>query len=247
MYGTKGFSITFAVFVFALISTSVASKGYQDIDASGVKTLMEEEGALIVFPLSPMEFAHKHIEGSVNIIPTMMGSKLPADKFRPVVFYCLGVECVASWRAAEKAVELGHKNVYAFRKGLPAWEKAGYPVVTIEKLPDVEIKKITTNVLESYLANEDIILLDINLEEDSSKFYIDSNKRIHIPLDELDSNLQQLPLDKQIIIMCLKGQRSPTAARYLMGKGYQDVAIVEGGIQKWVLEGRPIKNKAISD
>jgi rhodanese-related sulfurtransferase len=204
---------------------------------------MDNSEALVIFPLSPIEFDHKHIKGSVNIVPSTMEYALPVDKEKALVFYCLGIKCVASWRAAEKAVALGYKNVYAFREGLPAWEKAGYPLVSTKELPDIEIKSISTGELSSKLANEDMILLDINLDEDAHKFHVEHEKRIHIPLDELNVSLAQLPKDKKIAIMCLKGKRSATAAKYLINNGYQDVVIVEGGLQQWVLDGRPVKRE----
>ncbi len=229
--------------IFFCYSTGISATGYQEIDAAGVKKLMDKGEALVVFPLSPMEFDHKHIKGSVNIIPATMEDELPVDKGKTVVFYCLGTKCVASWRAAEKAAKLGYKNVYAFREGLPAWEKAGYPIVSTKKLPDVEIKRISTAELSSRLSNADMILLDINLDEDAHKFHVEHEKRKHIPLDELNVSLQQLPKDKKIVIMCLKGKRSVTAAKYLIGNGYEDVVIVEGGLQQWILDGRPVKQE----
>ena len=226
--------------------TGISATGYQEIDAAGVKTLMDQGEALVVFPLSPMEFDHKHIKGSVNIIPKRMEYELPADKGKTIVFYCLGIKCVASWRAAEKAVKLGYKNVYAFREGLPAWEKAGYPIESTKKLPEAEIKKISTTELSSLLYSDNMILLDINLDEDAHKFYIEHENRVHIPLDELNVSLPQLPVDKKIVVMCLKGKRSVTAAKYLTSKGYEDVVIVEGGIQQWSLDGRPVKRENTS-
>ena len=235
------------LFVLVAAGASIAKNGYHDIDATGVKALMDKGEALVVFPLSPMEFDHKHIKGSVNILPAMMEYELPADKSKPLIFYCLGVKCVASWRAAEKAVELGYKNVYAFREGLPSWEKAGYPLESNSKIPDVEVMMISTDELSRLLDTEDVILLDINLDEDAKMFHINHAKRKHIPLDNLNISLPQLPKDKKIAVMCLKGKRSKTAARYLIGKGYMHVFVVEGGLQKWILEGRPIQQEVASN
>jgi rhodanese-related sulfurtransferase len=235
--------ILMAGMVFVLLSTAYASadKGYKDIDAAGTRALMGNADALVVFPLSPIEFDHQHIEGSVNIVMDRLEYELPEDKERILVFYCLGIKCVASWRAAEKAVELGYKNVYTFREGIPGWQAAGYPLSSVNPLPDVVVKQITTVDLADMLDNEEVILLDINLREDAQKFHIDHAKRVHIPLDELNVSLPQLPREKKIVIICLKGKRAPTAAKYLIGQGYEDVVIVEGGIQQWVLEGRPVK------
>ena len=227
--------------VFLTSTCALAEKGYQDIDAAGTKALMEHEGALVVFPLSPIEFDNQHIQGSVNIVMDKLESDLPKDKNTKLVFYCLGVKCVASWRAAEKAVDLGYQNVYAFREGIPGWQKAGYPLVTVRPLPDIEISQISTVELAAMLDNDEIILLDINLKEDAHKFYIDHAKRVHIPLDELNVSLAQIPKDKKVVVICLKGHRAPTAVKYLVDQGYEDVVMVDGGVQKWVLEGRPVK------
>jgi rhodanese-related sulfurtransferase len=194
-----------------------------------------------------MEFDHKHIKGSVNITPAMMESELPADKRKTVVFYCLGVKCVASKRAAEKAVGLGYKNVYAFREGLSGWEKAGYPLESTNRIPDVKVKKVSTDELSRLLDTEDVILLDINLKEDANKFHINHSKRKHIPLNDLNVSLPQLPKDKKIVVMCLKGTRSETAARYLIGQGYMHVFVVEGGLQQWILDGRPVQQEVASN
>lgn len=229
------------MFVLLTSAFASASKGYNEIDAAGTKALMENADALVVFPLSPIEFDNRHIEGSVNIVMDMLQYDLPEDKERALVFYCLGIKCVASWRAAEKAVELGYTNVYAFREGIPGWEKAGYPLVTVKPLPDVEVAKITTVELAAMLENDDVVLVDINLKDDARKFHIDHAKRVHIPLDELNVSVSQLPREKKIVVICLKGKRAPTAVKYLIGQGYEDVVMVEGGVQRWVMEGRPVK------
>ena len=229
------------MFVLLTSAFASASKGYNEIDAAGTKALMENTDALVVFPLSPIEFDNRHIEGSVNIVMDMLQYDLPEDKERALVFYCLGIKCVASWRAAEKAVELGYTNVYAFREGIPGWEKAGYPLVTVKPLPDVEVAKITTVELAAMLENDDVVLVDINLKDDARKFHIDHAKRVHIPLDELNVSVSNLPREKKIVVICLKGKRAPTAVKYLIGQGYEDVVMVEGGVQRWVMEGRPVK------
>jgi rhodanese-related sulfurtransferase len=235
--------VVFGSLLFICGPVCASAKKYQEVDAAQTKALMEQESALVVFPLSPIEFDNKHIEGSVNIVMDMLEYELPEDKERKLVFYCLGIKCVASWRAAEKAADLGYKNVYAFREGIPGWEKAGYPVVIDKPLPDVDVKKISTADLAGSLANEDMVLLDINLDQDAHKFYIDHPKRKHIPLDELNLSLTQLPKDKKICVICLKGKRSPTAVKYLIGQGFDNVVMVDGGIHKWVLEGRPVKKE----
>lgn len=228
-------------FFMIAVSTLAVAKEYVEVDAIAVKKMMESDNVLVVFPLSPIEFDNLHIEDSVNIQMEELQAKLPNDKSRKLVFYCLGVKCVASWRAAEKALALGYKNVYAFRDGLPGWVSAGYPTVTVEKLPDVAVKRISVSELASKLSNDPVVLVDINLASDARKFYLDHAKRIHIPLGELHLQISALDPNQQIVVICLKGQRAPTAARYLIGKGFKNVVVVDGGLQQWVLDGRPVK------
>lgn len=237
---------TLLLLLLAVIVTSgicFAAK-YQEIDTEGVKKLMGSGNALVVNPLSPIEYGNEHIAGSINIPIENLKSALPKDKAMPIVFYCLGEKCVYSWRAAEDAANLGYSNVYAFRGGIPAWKAAGYPVASTLALPDIDVPAISTEKLAAMLATEDIVLLDINCEEDADKFWIDTPKRVYIPLKDLKDNYASIPKNKKVVILCLKGHRSPTAARYLSLKGYKDVQIVDGGIQKWVLEGRPVKKKS---
>lgn len=246
MWRTKMFRLMVFFFVVLLFSvvpaTAKSMKGYKEVNADQLKTMMAAGSPLVVFPLSNIEYKDKHISGSVNIPLHKLKGGLPADKNRQLVFYCLGVKCTASWRAAEKAVKLGYENVYAFRAGLPAWIEAGYPTTTIEKLPKVKLAKISTDKLLSKMTSgDDFVLLDVCLKRDAQKFWIDSPRRIHIPFDELETRLSEIPKDKEVVVICLKGKRSPTAIRYLTAKGFKNLIQVDGGMQQWVLEGKPIK------
>lgn len=234
--------VTILVLLLGLPLAAHAAK-YQEIDTKGVKAMMDAGNVLVVNPLTPIEFADEHIAGSVNIPIEQLKSKLPADKSKPIIFYCLGEKCVYSWRAAEDAADLGYTNLYAYRAGLPAWKAAGNPTAATEKLPEVKVTMISTEQLAAKLKSDDMVLVDINADEDADKFWIDSPKRVHIPLLVLDQQYRSLPKGKEIVIMCLKGQRGQTAIRFLASKGYGNLSMVEGGIQKWVLEGRPVKKK----
>lgn len=226
---------------FVTSAPSATAPGYREIDTTEVRRMMANEDVLLVFPLSPIEFNDRHIPGSINIPMARLAKDLPKDKSQKIIFYCLGVKCVASWRAAEKAVELGYRNVYAYREGLPAWVDAGYPTKVVDKLPDISIDTITTGELAGMLLTEDMILVDVNLNDDAHAFYIDHPKRVHIPLDEFDASLELLPKEKTLVLVCLKGKRAPTACKFLKGKGYDKLFVLEGGVQKWILEGRPVK------
>jgi PQQ-dependent catabolism-associated CXXCW motif protein len=47
-------------------------------------------------------------------------------KAAPLVFFCLSSECWLSYNAGLRALELGYANVYWFRGGTAAWQRAGF-------------------------------------------------------------------------------------------------------------------------
>jgi len=227
-----------------LVALPAWANGYDEINAAGLWSMMEREEVTVVFPLSAIEFNDLHIKGSIHVPLEELEKGLPSDRNKTLVFYCLGEKCTASWRAAEKAVDLGYRRVYAFRQGLPAWVAAGYPTESIERLPEVQLQKISTDDLQKRLQDDqDLLLLDVCLEVDAEKFWIDSAKRKHIPADDMQRRYGELPRDKTIAVICLKGTRSPTIVRYLAAKGFKGLLSVEGGMQKWVMEGKPVKTK----
>jgi len=60
----------------------------------------------------------------------------------------------------------------------------------------------------------------------------------HIPLDELDGRMGELPKDTRLYVICAAGGRSMKAANALNSAGF-DAVNVAGGTMKWIEEGRP--------
>lgn len=223
------------------LSMPVTAGQYRELDATGVKRLLDGGKVLVINPLSPIEFDHEHIPGSVNIPLEFLAERLPDDRKTPMVFYCLGQKCVFSWRAADRAIALGYTNVQVFRGGISEWKAAGYPTLSNLKLPDMIVPVVSPAKLLQMLEMEEMILLDINSEADADRFWIDTPKRVYISLNDLRESYVRLPGEKKIVIVCLRGQRGPTAVRFLTVKGFKNVVHLDGGLERWVFEGHPIK------
>jgi rhodanese-related sulfurtransferase len=52
-------------------------------------------------------------------------SELPADKSKPLVFYCGNEDCSSSHHAAKKAITAGYQHVEVMPEGIAGWIKAG--------------------------------------------------------------------------------------------------------------------------
>lgn len=85
---------TWSVWGFCLCGLLLFCPGLRaeptEIGAVELKKMMGATEVLVIFPLSPIEFDNLQIPGSVNIPLEEVSAGLPADKNRPLVFYCLG-------------------------------------------------------------------------------------------------------------------------------------------------------------
>ncbi len=212
-----------------------------EISATDLKVKMDSSNIVVVYPLSIIEFNDLHIEGSINIPMGKLKTDLPADKSTPLAFYCLGRKWTASVKAASVAVEMGFTEVYAFRDGLPGWIKKGYPTTTIEKIPKVKVAKVKATELKQMIdSGADIVIVDIRPKYELIKGSIDTAK-INADLSQISTIVDSLPRDKQIVIVDLNGKRGGVAYRYLAMKGLTDLILLDGGMQKWMKSGLPIK------
>lgn len=147
---------------------------------------------------------------------------------------------MASVNAAGLAAELGYKEVYAFRNGLPGWQVAGYRTVTVEKLPKTKVKEISVEELKSMMeSGKDIKIVDIRFKALRDKYHIKDGRCMHITLGNLDEQYASIPKDKKIVVIGETGKRAPIAVRYLENKGYKNLVAVKGGMRQWVRKGYP--------
>ena len=62
-----------------------------------------------------------------------------------------------------------------------------------------------------------------------------------IPLDELESRLDEIPVDREVVVMCRSGNRSATGRDILRQAGFEQVTSMAGGIQQWGAAGYPLE------
>lgn len=61
-----------------------------------------------------------------------------------------------------------------------------------------------------------------------------------IPLGSLATRLADIPRDRDVLLICRSGNRSGTAQRQLLERGYERVFNVRGGMQAWANAGLPV-------
>ena len=78
--------------------------------------------------------------------------------------------------------------------------------------------------------NSDILFLDVRNEEELPKVNLPNS--IQIPLSDLEENLDQLDVNKTILVYCQSGMRSKKAAEILKKHQFLKVQSISGGVLK---------------
>jgi rhodanese-related sulfurtransferase len=78
-------------------------------------------------------------------------------------------------------------------------------------------------------------LLDVRTAPEWADVHLNGSR--HLPMDQVVARLDEVP--DRVICVCAVGARSARVADYLQAQGREAVNL-EGGIQAWLAEGRPV-------
>jgi rhodanese-related sulfurtransferase len=80
--------------------------------------------------------------------------------------------------------------------------------------------------------------LDVRTQEEWNQFHAPNSTLI--PLDQLPSRLNEIPKDKEIVVVCRSGNRSAQGRDILVNAGFTQVTSMQGGLTDWQAAGFPI-------
>ena len=210
-------------------------KDWKMIRPQALQEMMGSGGKpVLINTMSYLECLDHSIPRSLCISYEEFESKiamLPTDKNKTLIFYCESEASQRSFESADAAVKRGYANVFVLEGGIPAWKRAGYDLVTAERIPRMAIQAVTPQVLRDWLTEKrDILLLDIRPEKAFNQAHIKG--AVNIPLYQLHKRYEELPLNRLLILVDNRGFRTLIAASYLKRKGFQ-VKRLFGGMAKW--------------
>jgi phage shock protein E len=84
--------------------------------------------------------------------------------------------------------------------------------------------------------------LDVRNQEEWDQFHISGSALI--PLAQLGNRLSEVPLEKEIVVVCLSGHRSQSGVTILQQAGFKLVSCLSGGLQAWQAAGYPVEGTA---
>jgi rhodanese-related sulfurtransferase len=238
-----------------LILTAIAAIGslawsadtqqpYQVMTTAELQAVMKSKPYkfLLIDARSPEEYQDVHIPGAINLPVNKFDehvSQLPQDKDIRLIFYCNGVKCGKSKRAAQKASALGYRHLFVYEEGMPVWEEAGLPIVPGPHYEaKIETTKTSPQDLNKLIASKrsDLLIVDVRDQSEFAEGHIPG--AINIPLANFSSRSGELDKKKTIIVYCNAGSRSYQAYRKLMKLGYDKY--YQALFAEWKAAGFPV-------
>jgi rhodanese-related sulfurtransferase len=186
---------------------------YACVSADYMKKQIDSKADMVVVDARPKrkKYDKGHIDTAISIPDTQFDKfkdRLPQDKSKLLVFYCGGFKCKLSHKSAAKAIAMGYTNVKVFSAGYPAWKKVVGGAAPVQVKAGAEEGSIEIATFKKIMAEDPtrIMLIDVR---DADEFQTGSLKTaINIPVDELETKIDTLPVDKPIVFICGTGARS---------------------------------------
>ena len=103
----------------------------------------------------------------------------------------------------------------------------------------VQNTDITPTELSQRLASgEDIVLIDVREPHEWNAGHIEG--ATHIPMRDVPNRLNEIPKEKEVVMICRSGGRSGHVQQHLLGAGgYTRVLNLTGGMQRWARDVDP--------
>jgi rhodanese-related sulfurtransferase len=95
-------------------------------------------------------------------------------------------------------------------------------------------KNVSTEDAKQLIDNNEVIVLDVRTPEEFQGGHI-TNATL-IPLQELESRLNELDKKTSYLVVCRSGNRSAQASEILSNNGFTNISNMTGGMSNWAYE-----------
>jgi rhodanese-related sulfurtransferase len=102
------------------------------------------------------------------------------------------------------------------------------------------VKEICPTTTQEWV-KKGALLVDVREKDEVAELAYDVPNIINIPLSEFEERFNEIPKDRDVVIVCKGGGRSLRAAGFLVNHGYTNVMNMQHGIARWVQKGFPTK------
>lgn len=102
------------------------------------------------------------------------------------------------------------------------------------------VKEICPTTTQEWVKNG-ALLVDVREKDEVAELAYAVPNIINIPLSEFEERFNEIPKDKQVVMVCRSGGRSLRAAGFLVNHGYANVVNMQHGMIRWAEKGFPTK------
>ena len=247
-----GLTLILVFSTFALALEFPYRKDYPDlatIDSETLYAQYEASQIIIVDVRSVIEYDVIHPVGAIHIPLASkdfvkrvkaLHMKNPNKK---IAFYCNGVTCLKSYKAAQKAQEAGIKNCYAYDSGIPIWASV-YPGKTLlvgkvlvdpekQLIPKSKFKQrcLPYRKFKSQAKSRKAMVVDVRDHIQRSEKLPGLEKVMFIPMNKFIPNFveRKVNRDNTLLIFDQVGKQVQWLEYYLVENGYKDYYFLSGG------------------
>ena len=103
------------------------------------------------------------------------------------------------------------------------------------------VKHISVETAHKLISNDEVFFIDVREKAEHKVEYFNYTNIFLYPLSTIMDNIQFIPQDVSIVIVCNEGIRSTKVANLLNRQGFTSVANLDGGIFEWRNQGFPIQ------
>jgi rhodanese-related sulfurtransferase len=105
------------------------------------------------------------------------------------------------------------------------------------------VKEICPTTTQEWV-RKGALLVDVREKDEVEQLAFDVPAIINIPLSEFEERFNEIPKDKDVVMVCKNGSRSLRAAGFLVNHGYDKVVNMQHGMIRWSQKGFPTKGDA---
>lgn len=104
-----------------------------------------------------------------------------------------------------------------------------------ELYQDIDIETFQSDYVDT--ERDDYVILDVREEFEFENGHIPN--AVNMPLSTINSNMDDIPQDKDVIIVCATGNRSAQLAQALAPHGWENLYNLLDGTMGWIMRGLP--------
>ncbi|MBI1998414.1 MAG: sulfurtransferase [Deltaproteobacteria bacterium] len=238
----------------ALALRLAAEEGIPQLSAEALKRIIAEKDNGVIYLIdvrSEEEHQTGHLPGSLNVPGGQAVQR--ADDFiavRNARIIFISNEAARAVMAAYWYRQMGFRDARVLSGGLAAWRRDGGPVATgPEKNEPLgldaarqAVRLVTPSDASTLLKRASLVTLDVGSSLEYETAHLPGAKWISRGWLELQLPDYVSDLAQAVLISCPDGNHSVFAARALARRGYNNVYVLDGGVQAWIAAGLPTES-----